>query len=146
MKRSVAELNWSGSVWTGINAPLGCRYIQFNSLKCDMAVMLDPRRNALTTWLQVVNRVLLCSVPLFTFGWSTRRNHLQVRTYVYSNIWKEQKGHDWSLAITWYAMAPLGEPCEGPRHFIENGCIHAWRNWLTLLAKHHCSGSNSNVL
>ena len=37
---------------------------------------------------------------------------------------KEQKGHDWSLAIMWYAMASLRQPCEAPQHFIENGCIH----------------------
>ena len=42
---------------------------------------------------------------LFSFGRSNQRNHLQCQ--------------GWSLAITWYAMASVLEPCEGSRHFIE---------------------------
>ena len=44
---------------------------------------------------------------LFPAERSNQRNHLQC--------------HSWSVAITCYAMASVREPCEGSRHFIENG-------------------------
>ena len=77
--------------------------------------------HALITWLQVLNRVLLCSVPcclLFDdlFKETTCK---YLCTFIQTS-----KGHGWSLVITWYTMASLHEPCEGSRHFIENDVIH----------------------
>ena len=40
--------------------------------------------------------------------------------------------HGWSLAITCYAMASVHEPCEGSRHFIENGCTFFWNIFMSL--------------
>ena len=58
---------------------------------------------------------IVFSSVLFPAGPPNQRNHLQC--------------HGWSLAITCYAMASVREPCEGSRHFIENGCILS-KCWL----------------
>ena len=57
------------------------------------------------------------SSRLFTFGWSSQRNHLQC--------------HGLPLAITWYTMASVHKSCEGSQHFIENECdmIFIWMNF-----------------
>ena len=84
-------------------------YIQFRK-SVTWLVMLnlqDPWSDHLTASSQPWPIVF--SSVLFPAGPSNQRNHLQC--------------HGWSLAITCYAMASVREPCEGSRHFIENGCI-----------------------
>ena len=78
---------------------------------------------------------IVSSFMLFPAGRSNQRNHLQC--------------HGWSLAITCYAMASVREPCEGSRHFIENGCI--WKPIVTVfvmiqVSDKVCSKPSSNLI
>ena len=45
----------------------------------------------------------------------------------------------WSFSVTCYAMASVREPCEGSRHFIENGCsISYFPLWKPCIIREQC--------
>ena len=87
-----------------------CLYIQFRKSVAWLAMLnlQEPWSDHLTASSQSWPIVLSSMFHVPCFCLNKLRDHLQC--------------HGWSLAITCYAIVSVHEPCEGSRHFIENGC------------------------